>query len=43
MTEFNKRIFPHYTLATDTDNILKVFDAVRNTIMQGHLTDYNIQ
>lgn len=41
-TAVHKRVFSHYTQATDTENITFVFSAVRNTIMQGHLGDYNI-
>ena len=37
-----KRIFPHYTTATDTENIERVFDAVKTTVLEENLRDYNL-
>ena len=38
----NKRIFPHFTTATDTENIKRVFEDVKATVLEGHLRDYNL-
>lgn len=35
-------IYPHFTCATDTSNIKFVFEAVQSTILQDHLTEYNL-
>lgn len=37
-----KRIFPHFTTATDTENIERVFDAVKQTVLEDNLRDYNL-
>ena len=37
-----KRIFSHYTTATDTENIERVFDAVKTTVLEEYLRDYNL-
>ncbi|KJE89708.1 guanine nucleotide-binding protein G(q) subunit alpha [Capsaspora owczarzaki ATCC 30864] len=38
----SKQIYPHYTTATDTNNIRFVFAAVRDTILQTNLTNYGL-
>lgn len=38
-TNEDKLIYPHHTCATDTNNIMFVFDAVREIIIQGALGD----
>jgi len=35
----DKPIYPHFTCATDTDNITVVFDAVRDIVLRGQLRD----
>lgn len=35
-------IYPHFTMATDTENITFVFKSVRSTILRLHLKDYNL-
>lgn len=35
-------IYPHYTMATDTEQIKHVFEAVKSTILRIHLKDYNL-
>lgn len=37
-----KNIYSHYTCATDTENIKFVFAAVKDTILQQHLKDFNL-
>lgn len=32
-------IYPHFTCATDTDNIKFVFDVVKSHILQQHITE----
>ena len=32
-------IYPHFTCATDTENIKFVFDVVKNHILQQHITE----
>ncbi|XP_054164965.1 guanine nucleotide-binding protein subunit alpha-14-like [Oppia nitens] len=36
----DKEIYSHFTCATDTENIRLVFNAVKHTILQIHLTDF---
>eukprot|EP00123_Amoebidium_parasiticum_P016781 comp23581_c2_seq1/m.39980 comp23581_c2_seq1/g.39980 ORF comp23581_c2_seq1/g.39980 comp23581_c2_seq1/m.39980 type:complete len:355 (-) comp23581_c2_seq1:179-1243(-) len=38
----NKTIYSHFTCATNTDNIKFVFAAVRDTILQNNLKNYNL-
>lgn len=38
----NKRIFPHFTCATDTENIKRVFQDVREHVLEENLKDYNL-
>ena len=38
----NRRIFPHFTQATDTENIKRVFEAVREHVLEQNLKDYNL-
>eukprot|EP00118_Oscarella_pearsei_P002866 m.11979 g.11979 ORF g.11979 m.11979 type:complete len:356 (+) comp23732_c0_seq1:108-1175(+) len=40
--DVNKVIYPHFTCATDTENIRFVFAAVRDTILQHNLRAYNL-
>ena len=35
--ERSKDIYPHYTCATDTENMRVVFEQVRNFILERHL------
>jgi hypothetical protein len=35
-------VYPHWTLATDTEQTRKVFEGVKNTILRLHLKDYNL-
>ena len=37
-----KRIFPHFTCATDTENIKRVFQDVREHVLEENLKDYNL-
>ena len=37
-----KSIFPHFTTATDTENIKRVFEAVKHTVLEENLRDYNL-
>lgn len=37
-----KIIYSHFTCATDTENIRFVFAAVKDTILQGNLREYNL-
>ncbi len=37
-----RRIFPHFTQATDTENIKKVFQDVREHVLEQNLKDYNL-
>lgn len=37
-----KTLYPHYTCATDTNNIRKVFTDVRDTVLLKSLRDYGI-
>ena len=37
-----KIIYSHFTCATDTENIRFVFAAVRDTILQTNLKEYNL-
>ena len=32
-------IYPHFTCATDTENIKFIFDVVKNHILQQHITE----
>ncbi|GBN31171.1 Guanine nucleotide-binding protein G(q) subunit alpha [Araneus ventricosus] len=36
-----KMVYPHFTCATDTDNIRFVFAAVKNTILLHYITECN--
>lgn len=38
----NRRIFPHFTQATDTENIKRVFQDVREHVLEQNLKDYNL-
>eukprot|EP00095_Tigriopus_kingsejongensis_P011887 snap_masked-scaffold410_size180147-processed-gene-0.20 protein:Tk11887 transcript:snap_masked-scaffold410_size180147-processed-gene-0.20-mRNA-1 annotation:"guanine nucleotide-binding protein g subunit alpha isoform x5" len=38
----SKNIYTYFTCATDTNNIRNVFDAVKDTILQNNLIDYNL-
>ena len=38
----NKRIFSHFTQATDTENIKRVFQDVREHVLEENLKDYNL-
>ena len=38
----DKVIYSHFTCATDTENIRFVFAAVKDTILQGNLREYNL-
>ncbi len=38
----DKRIFPHFTTATDTENIERVFEAVKTKVLEDNLRDYNL-
>lgn len=40
--EEKKHIFPHFTTATDTENIQRVFEAVKTTVLEENLRDYNL-
>ena len=40
--EENRSVFTHATCATDTENIRFVFAAVRDTILQSNLKEYNL-
>lgn len=40
--ETEKIIYSHFTCATDTENIRFVFAAVKDTILQGNLREYNL-
>ena len=33
------QMYPHFTCATDTENIKKIFADVRAHILQGHISD----
>jgi len=35
-------IFPHFTCATDTDNITKVFKDVQEIILRSYLNEFNL-
>ena len=37
-----KLIFPHYTTATDTENIKRVFEGVKRKVLEDNLRDYNL-
>ena len=37
-----KEIYPHYTCATDTENMRVVFDRVRNFILESNLVTLNL-
>lgn len=37
-----KIIYSHFTCATDTENIRFVFAAVKDTILQANLREYNL-
>lgn len=41
-TDQEKIIYSHFTCATDTENIRFVFAAVRDTILQTNLKEYNL-
>ena len=38
----DKIIYSHFTCATDTENIRFVFAAVKDTILQANLREYNL-
>ncbi|XP_052446109.1 guanine nucleotide-binding protein subunit alpha-14-like [Carassius gibelio] len=38
----HKRIYAHFTCATDTENIRFVFEAVKHTILQNNLSEFNL-
>ena len=38
----NQRVFAHFTEATDTKNIERVFTAVREHVLEENLKDYNL-
>lgn len=38
----NQRVFAHFTQATDTKNIERVFTAVREHVLEENLKDYNL-
>lgn len=38
----NKTIYPHFTCATDTNNIRKVFDDVKDTVLIKSLQEYGV-
>jgi hypothetical protein len=38
----NKTVYSHFTCATNTNNIKFVFRAVRDTILQTNLKNYNL-
>lgn len=38
----HKRIYAHFTCATDTENIRFVFNAVKDTILQTILSTFNL-
>ena len=38
----NKRFFHHFTCATDTENIKRVFNDVREQVLEDNLRDYNL-
>ena len=38
----NKRVFSHFTQATDTENIKRVFQDVREHVLEENLKDYNL-
>ena len=38
----NKRIFSYFTRATDTENFKRVFQVVREQIMESNLKDYKL-
>ena len=37
-----RRIFAHFTQATDTENIKRVFNDVREHVLEQNLKDYNL-
>ena len=37
--ERSEDIYPHFTCATDTENIKFIFDVVKNHILQQHITE----
>ncbi|KAJ7992993.1 hypothetical protein DPEC_G00267830 [Dallia pectoralis] len=38
----SKTLYPHFTCATDTENISKVFEAVKDTVLLKSLRDYGV-
>lgn len=38
----HKRLYPHFTIATDTENIKRVFDDVKDIILHFHLTEFGL-
>lgn len=38
----NKTIYPHFTCATDTNNIRKVFSDVKDTVLIKSLQEYGV-
>ena len=36
------QIYPHFTCATNSDNIKHVFESVEDTLIREHLADYNL-
>ncbi|XP_014025161.1 guanine nucleotide-binding protein subunit alpha-11 isoform X1 [Salmo salar] len=40
--EISKMLYPHFTCATDTNNISNVFNAVKDTVLLKALSDYGV-
>lgn len=38
----DKQVYPHFTCATDTENIRFVFVAVKDTILRHNLKEFNL-
>ena len=38
----HKRLYPHFTIATDTANIKRVFDDVKDIILHFHLAEFGL-
>lgn len=38
----HKRLYPHFTIATDTENIRRVFDDVKDIILHFHLAEFGL-
>ncbi|TGZ55854.1 hypothetical protein CRM22_010286 [Opisthorchis felineus] len=41
-TDSERTVYSHFTCATDTENIRVVFIAVKDTILQANLKEYNL-